>query len=190
MTDTCGAKTRSGTPCQLPAGWSTDHVGRGKCKMHGGAAGTGRPPTHGRYSTVRREALRAKIEKFRNDPEAGNLLEELAVLRALLEDYLTRFDDTTKPTGADIALIAGLIDDIGRLVERIAKILAMTALTQVELQLLQVTLIDAIKEFIPEPERQRAFVSRIGATLGGRVGGNRSSISALESDIDITGDVA
>ncbi len=32
----CGAKTRAGTPCQQVAGWGTDHVGEGKCKLHGG----------------------------------------------------------------------------------------------------------------------------------------------------------
>ena len=35
----CGAKTRrSGTPCRRPAGWGTDHPGRGRCKLHGGAS--------------------------------------------------------------------------------------------------------------------------------------------------------
>jgi len=32
----CGAKTRAGTPCQQKAGWGTDHVGEGRCKLHGG----------------------------------------------------------------------------------------------------------------------------------------------------------
>jgi hypothetical protein len=34
----CGAKTRSGTPCQAPA-----VHGKKRCRMHGGAAGTGAP---------------------------------------------------------------------------------------------------------------------------------------------------
>lgn len=32
----CGAKTRAGTPCKRPAGWGTNHVGTGRCKLHGG----------------------------------------------------------------------------------------------------------------------------------------------------------
>lgn len=32
----CGAKTRGGTPCKQPAGWGTNHVGEGRCKLHGG----------------------------------------------------------------------------------------------------------------------------------------------------------
>jgi glucans biosynthesis protein len=34
----CGAKTRAGTPCLAPA-----TRGRARCRMHGGAAGSGAP---------------------------------------------------------------------------------------------------------------------------------------------------
>ena len=34
----CGAKTRQGHPCKLPAGFGTDHLGSGRCKYHGGAS--------------------------------------------------------------------------------------------------------------------------------------------------------
>lgn len=34
----CGAKTRQGHPCKLPAGHGTDHLGSGRCKFHGGAS--------------------------------------------------------------------------------------------------------------------------------------------------------
>lgn len=33
----CHAKARSGSPCRKPAGWGTDHVGHGPCRLHGGA---------------------------------------------------------------------------------------------------------------------------------------------------------
>ena len=35
----CGAKTRSGKPCMSPA-----VSGKKRCRMHGGAAGSGAPP--------------------------------------------------------------------------------------------------------------------------------------------------
>jgi hypothetical protein len=34
----CGARTRKGTPCQAPA-----VAGKKRCRMHGGAAGSGAP---------------------------------------------------------------------------------------------------------------------------------------------------
>ena len=42
----CGAKTRQGTPCELPAGWGTDHAGVGRCKLHGGATPRGADSPH------------------------------------------------------------------------------------------------------------------------------------------------
>lgn len=47
----CGAKTRAGTPCRAPA-----VAGKARCRMHGGAKGSGAPKgnmnalVHGRYS--------------------------------------------------------------------------------------------------------------------------------------------
>lgn len=34
----CGAKTKAGRPCKKPAGHGTQHVGTGRCKLHGGAS--------------------------------------------------------------------------------------------------------------------------------------------------------
>jgi hypothetical protein len=53
----CGAKTRSGRPCQAPA-----VAGRARCRMHGGAKGSGGPRgrrngnyKHGRYTAEARD---------------------------------------------------------------------------------------------------------------------------------------
>jgi hypothetical protein len=59
----CGAKTRSGKPCRSPA-----VRGKARCRMHGGAAGSGAPLgnknalKHGRYT---REAS-AELQKVRD----------------------------------------------------------------------------------------------------------------------------
>jgi len=69
----CGAKTRAGTPCQQKAGWGTDHVGTGRCKLHGGKS-TGAPQgnknalKHGRYTREAREErknMREFVRLFR-----------------------------------------------------------------------------------------------------------------------------
>lgn len=176
----CGGKKRQGGLCQRPAGWGTNHVGEGKCKLHGGMAG--RPIEHGRYSVTRRAGLQDKYEHFLNDPAAGDLRSELALLRAILQGYLDGFDIYGPIEPVHISQVFEMVESIGRLVERIAKILATTALTQAELQLLQVTLIDAIADFIPEPERQRAFVSRIASAFGGRMGANTGALSIANTD--------
>ena len=63
----CGAKTRSGTPCKNPI-----VTGRKRCRMHGGAAGSGAPTgkrhgryVHGRYSKEYLAAARRGREQLR-----------------------------------------------------------------------------------------------------------------------------
>lgn len=45
----CGAKTKVGTPCEQRAGWGTDHVGEGRCKLHGGKTPRGAESPHFRH---------------------------------------------------------------------------------------------------------------------------------------------
>jgi hypothetical protein len=37
----CGAKTRSGGKCKKQKGWGTEHLGTGRCKLHGGNTESG-----------------------------------------------------------------------------------------------------------------------------------------------------
>ncbi len=63
MRDQCGARTRSGAPCRAPK-----VTGKSRCRMHGGAAGSGAPKgerngnwRHGRFTCeviAEREATR------------------------------------------------------------------------------------------------------------------------------------
>lgn len=64
----CGARTRTGTPCQAPA-----VRGRARCRMHGGANGSGAPRgnqnalKHGIYTKEaieERRQLREMIRKM------------------------------------------------------------------------------------------------------------------------------
>jgi hypothetical protein len=69
----CGARTRSGGTCGRPAGWGTDHVGYGACKLHGGAT-----PNAGK--AARREMAREAVDVYglpREIDPAVALLEEL-----------------------------------------------------------------------------------------------------------------
>jgi hypothetical protein len=42
----CGAHKKKGGTCGRPAGWGTDHVGVGRCKLHGGCTPTQRKHAH------------------------------------------------------------------------------------------------------------------------------------------------
>lgn len=66
----CGAKTRGGRPCRSPA-----VAGKKRCRMHGGAEGSGAPKgnqnalKHGRYSREAIEGRRA-LRKFMREAAA------------------------------------------------------------------------------------------------------------------------
>jgi hypothetical protein len=53
----CGGTNRDGSACKHQPGWGTDHVGFGRCKMHGGST-----PTH--KISVQEAQARAAAEKF------------------------------------------------------------------------------------------------------------------------------
>lgn len=62
----CGARTRSGGACKSPA-----VSGKKRCRMHGGATGSGAPRgnnnarTHGLYASVKKEERRRIQELMR-----------------------------------------------------------------------------------------------------------------------------
>lgn len=75
--------------CQQAAGWGTDHVGVGRCKLHGGAS----PVRSGRYSKITRPRIAELIKEHEEDPDPLNILPELAAARAIFTDFLERYDE-------------------------------------------------------------------------------------------------
>jgi len=71
----CGARTRSGQPCRAPA-----VNGKKRCRMHGGAPGSGAPRgnqnalKHGRYT---RKAIARRRKQRRREREIIRLLRQL-----------------------------------------------------------------------------------------------------------------
>lgn len=80
----CGAKTKKGDKCQNPQGHGTDHVGTGRCRLHGGASkgapkGSQNALKHGIYSKLfSHEELTAAKEM------QGSVENELAIARLQL----------------------------------------------------------------------------------------------------------
>lgn len=82
--------------CSLPAGWGTDHVGVGRCRLHGGSV----PIKHGGRSKLRRygrlkHRLGDLVEEFEqeDEDEALDLLPELAAARAIFVDFVNRHEE-------------------------------------------------------------------------------------------------
>lgn len=131
---------------------------------HKGKPG-GAPIITGRYS-IRRTELAKKAQAFAADPTPGDLTGELIIMRALLQEYLDRYEDNSRLPLEDIERIFGMIEAIGRLVERIAKILATTALTQVEVQRLRQAILTVTPNYVSDPDKRIEFITAIGSAIG------------------------
>ena len=159
----CGAKTKSGQPCKKHG------MPNGKCRLHGGLS-PGAPVKSGRYSVVHRRSLQTKMQTMAADPTPGDLAAELALQRALLDEYLGRFTDGLALPADDIERLFGWLESIGKQTERIHRIMAQTALTVAEVNLLQAVLADLLRRYLPDEQRE-LFMMELTAATGGVVDG-------------------
>ncbi|WP_446892624.1 HGGxSTG domain-containing protein [Acinetobacter sp. NS4_7] len=84
----CGAKTRAGGKCQLQAGHGTDHIGTGRCRLHGGASkgapkGNKNALKHGIYSKLFTDSEVDEAKQMQ-----GSIENELAIARLQLLNLL------------------------------------------------------------------------------------------------------
>ena len=118
MSKKCGAKTRAGGSCKREAGWGTDHVRSGKCKLHGGALVTAQKGNkhalkHGIYAKL----FDAK-DLDQAAQMAGSVDTELAIARLQLRnlvEHMQRQGDTVQLDQVEENTIAS---DHGEDVER------------------------------------------------------------------------
>lgn len=156
----CKALARTtGEQCKNPA-----LIGFDVCRMHGGKGG--RPIIHGRYSLTHRQALADKMQAFLEDDRPGDLTDELALTRALLQDYLERFPDRQPLPADDIGRIFGMVEAIGKTVERISRILNSTAVTIAEVRVMQATFANLMVKYIGDAKRQSEFLDEFNAIAG------------------------
>jgi hypothetical protein len=78
--------------CRHLAGFGTDHLGYGRCKFHGGNRQT--QTIHGldRRYALKNSRISDLLEKHESDPDPLSILPEIALLRALSEDFISRYD--------------------------------------------------------------------------------------------------
>ena len=178
----CGAKNRAGNPCGQRAGWGTDHVGDGRCKLHGGNAG--RPIIHGRYSIKHRESLQAKMQEFLEDENPGNLMSELALQRAMLQDFLERLGTEIPINVVMRKHVFDMVESISKVIERVTRILNQSALTIAEVKLLEMTILDLLLRYIDDPQKRLSFMGEFRRLVGSTHRTDRGQASSGLSDQD------
>lgn len=162
----CGAKNRAGGPCGRPAGWGTPHVGEGRCKLHGGISGT---LTHGRYSKLANTPLGEAVAKHEKDPDLLNMGPDLAMGRAILEDFVARYDLLTEaiiawhvagdpegrgrpPRIPDVDRAIELLDKVTKIAERIEGVKSANAISWKDFLRLMHEMGVVVEDAVPEQE--------------------------------------
>ena len=95
------------------------------------------------------------------DPDALNLYGELEAQRHLLYTAWERYEDPAARGGLTIDHLRDLVNDVVKTAEKMVNMRNSTALTMVEIGLVQKRIIDGIERFIPDPDTQRAFVEYV-----------------------------
>lgn len=136
----CGRNRGSKTYCKNAPGFGTDHVGIGRCKRHAGA--TRNHTTKHRYESARFSSrVQQLFDEFRADPQPHNMLNELALLRAITVDFVERHEMLTDaltdwalswrqgdgskqrpPQVPDLLVVRKIVSDIGAMIERMHRI--------------------------------------------------------------------
>jgi hypothetical protein len=151
----CTATAKStGERCQNPAveGWDV-------CRFHGAGSPKnettgGAPVKHGRYSAKRRESLQEKLQEYREEDDPAELWEELALLRAVLQEWLGEVEEIDPET---VGVILDLQGSIRRTLDTINKIKTRSALTAAEVEYLQAKVADLFKTYVPRENRDDAL---------------------------------
>jgi hypothetical protein len=94
----CNARNKALTQyCKKPAGWGTDHVGEGRCKLHGGNSLKGREHpgyidgVHSKYSKLPGYLTEA-YQNMLEDRDLLNMHEDIALLRAIINVEMEKLD--------------------------------------------------------------------------------------------------
>lgn len=105
----CTALSRTtGDQCGKRAGWGTDHVGAGMCRIHGGSTPT---PTH----IVSEYGIDTLVERYINDPRIFDLRKDIATLRAMRDLEIVQFGRTypgSQERDSSIYKLSGIINGI------------------------------------------------------------------------------
>ena len=155
--------------CTHPAGYMTDHPGMGACKYHGGAK---KRPTisTGVYAVQTKKRLREKIDEYmlKSRDELLDLTEHLAAARAIFDDFIIAFPDTSSEEyGLWFNRFNGILSTIGNLVDKISKIDSRNTLTAAQVLYLRATMIDILLKYLPDPDMREHVIKEIAARMGG-----------------------
>lgn len=172
----CGAKTRQGGTCAKPAGWGTQHVGAGACKLHGGSMATHQL---GAQIVLEERRARTLLERLGAPEPLGNPVDELLAVAAenrawlaILRERVDELGDLTTKDRLDVIREHAVVLLYERALDRTNTILSglvklnldarRVALDEMQVEMVHRALSAALSELprqYQEPARQRLVLA-------------------------------
>ncbi len=139
-------------------------TGRTVCRLHGGKAG--RPPTHGLYALEHQTKLAELHKDLMKLEDPLDLRPELGMLRALVQDWIDRYDQTREAlllwsqsfenprpiTIHDVSEGWKILEAISRVVERIEKARSQNAISRPDLVRVMQEMGRVVERHVRDPE--------------------------------------
>jgi hypothetical protein len=160
----CSAKAKStGQPCQRDA-----VTGSKVCYVHGGATRRGEDSPnfkHGRYSPHLPKRIATKMQQFA-DADPLDLTEEMMLAKAILADWVGRYDELNLPIDLTGLSAAGdMIEKVKGLALAMQKLRTDTAYTPAEVLSLLSRFAEVALKYV-SPQLREAFVAECRAIFG------------------------
>lgn len=155
-------------PCMRPPRVNPEPSDR--CKTHDRKGNAPKGPDHpnfkhGLYAESFKGELKKKFVQNVGVADPLDVLPEIAAMRTLFQEYVSRFEHNQKVSRDDIHALTTWADRIVRAVTQAIRVRNESALTIAEIQFLRVGLTAAINDFIPDPERRAEFIDRVAELI-------------------------
>jgi hypothetical protein len=172
-----------GERCGNKAGFGTEHLGTGRCKLHGGGNIGQRVmdrTKHGNMSRYLKSIVHARTQEYLSDTTPLDLKHELAQQRALTQTLmdLVLEEGDTESLKQYIPKLTSLLSQVGKMVSQIVTIEQKYALTASQVLFLQVTVTEAFNRYIDDPQKREEAALFIADRFGTR--------KYIEAGVDIS----
>lgn len=163
----CTAHKTNGEPCRA---WAV--IGRTVCRVHGAggnqlAKSTAANTKHGRYSRYATVILAQKSDKLLEDPL--NLTDEITLARAVLQDFLGKFEDGKRLRDQDADAILSKLESISRVVS--VEVKRRGTLTQAQAIVFLARVMTSVNESINEHIGDAETANRVRVSIRDRLAG-------------------
>lgn len=159
----CGAKLRGkNAHCQKAP------MANGRCRLHGGKTPSGPESPHfrhGRYAEAFKGVMRERFERMQNEKNPLDMVTDLNVQKALMEEYLDQITNRKKIRLSELMNASALAQDAVKSAAVIVSTRQKQALTLAEIMFIKKSMMLLLEKYVPDPNQRRNFITELGTLI-------------------------